>query len=153
MSSDEGTPQGGPLSPLLSNIVLDELDWELDRRGLRFVRCADDFNVFVGSKQAGERVMEGLIRFIKRRLRLEVNEDTSAVTRPEGFHFLGFSLHRRPAASVEVHLSLRSLERIRTEIRELTPRNLGCPLDVCIRSDRVAHLPDPAMVWKCRSEA
>lgn len=132
VSSDEGTPQGGPLSPLLSNIVLDELDWELERRGLRFVRYADDFNVFVGSRRAGERVMASLTRFITRRLRLQVNEDKSDITRPEGLHFLGFSLQCGPDGSVEVFLSGRSRKRMRTKIRELTPRNLGRPLEVCI---------------------
>jgi group II intron reverse transcriptase/maturase len=132
VSSDEGTPQGGPLSPLLSNVVLDELDWELQRRGLRFVRYADDFNVFVASKRAGERVMAGLIRFITRRLRLQVNADKSAVTRPEDLHFLGFSLQRGADGSVEVLLSDRSRKRMSTKIRELTPRNLGRPLEVCI---------------------
>ena len=133
MSSDEGTPQGGPLSPLLSNIVLDELDWELERRGLRFVRYADDFNIFVGSKRAGERVMTNLVQFITKRLRLQVNEDKSAVTRPEDFHFLGFSLQRGSDGTVEVLLSKRSRKRIDTKIRELTPRSLGRPLEVCIR--------------------
>jgi len=132
VSSDEGTPQGGPLSPLLSNIVLDELDWELQRRGLRFVRYADDFNVFVGSKRAGERVMANLIGFITRRLRLRVNDDKSAVTRPEDLHFLGFSLHRGTDGSIEVFLSRRSRKRIDAKIRELTPRTLGRPLKVCI---------------------
>lgn len=133
VSSDEGTPQGGPLSPLLSNIVLDELDWELDRRGLRFVRYADDFNVFVGSKRAGERVMANLIRFIAGRLRLRVNEDKSAITRPEDFHFLGFSLLRGADGTVEVCLSNRSRKRIDAKIRELTPRSLGRSLEHCIR--------------------
>jgi RNA-directed DNA polymerase len=132
VSSDEGTPQGGPLSPLLSNIVLDELDWELERRGLRFVRYADDFNVFVASQRAGGRVMASVVRFITRHLRLRVNEAKSAVTRPEDFHFLGFSLHRRSDGEVEVLLSRRSRQRINVKIRELTPRNLGRPLQVCI---------------------
>jgi RNA-directed DNA polymerase len=133
VSSEEGTPQGGPLSPLLSNIVLDELDWELERRGLRFVRYADDFNVFVGSKRAGERVMGSLIRFITRRLRLKVNEDKSAITEPGNLHFLGFSLQRRGGGTVEVLLSSRSRKRIAAKIRELTPRNLGRSLETCMR--------------------
>lgn len=133
VSTDEGTPQGGPLSPLLSNIVLDELDWELQRRGLRFVRYADDFNVFVSSKRAGERVMGSLTEYITRRLRLKVNEDKSAVTTPEEVHFLGFSLYRRPDGSVGVLLSKRSRKRIDAKIRELTPRNLGRPLETCIK--------------------
>ena len=75
----EGTPQGGPLSPLLANILLDDLDKELAKRGLRFVRYADDCNIFVRSKRAGERVMESVIRFVEGKLRLKVNRDKSAV--------------------------------------------------------------------------
>jgi RNA-directed DNA polymerase len=133
VSMDEGTPQGGPLSPLLSNIVLDELDWELERRGLRFVRYADDFNVFVSSERAGERVMANLTQYITKRLRLKVNTDKSTVTRPEDVHFLGFSLLRRDDGSVEVVLSRRSRKRIDAKIRELTPRSLGRPLETCIQ--------------------
>ena len=79
---DEGTPQGGPLSPLLSNIVLDEFDRELERRGLRFARYADDSNIYVRSRRAGERVMESLTRFIMSKLKLQVNQQKSAVARP-----------------------------------------------------------------------
>ena len=79
---DEGTPQGGPLSPLLSNIVLDELDQELERRGHRFVRYADDCNIYVRSQRAGERVMKSVSEFITRKLKLKVNEQKSAVARP-----------------------------------------------------------------------
>jgi RNA-directed DNA polymerase len=88
---DEGTPQGGPLSPLLSNLVLDELDRELERRGHRFVRYADDGNVYVGSERAGQRVMESVTRFITNRLKLKVNQAKSAVARPRQRKFLGFS--------------------------------------------------------------
>jgi RNA-directed DNA polymerase len=88
----EGTPQGGPLSPLLSNVVLNELDWELDRRGLRFVRYADDANIYVRSQRAGERVMDSTRRFIEKRLRLKVNEEKSSVSTPDKVHFLGFRL-------------------------------------------------------------
>jgi len=87
---EEGTPQGGPLSPLLSNIVLDEFDQDLARRGLRFVRYADDANVFVRSERAGIRVMASLRRFLEQRLRLQINEEKSAVRKPEQVHFLGF---------------------------------------------------------------
>ena len=91
----EGTPQGGPLSPLLSNIVLDELDRELERRGHRFVRYADDCNIFVRSMRAGERVMASTRRFLERRLRLKINAEKSAVRRPGVVHFLGFRFQCR----------------------------------------------------------
>src|ERR1700736_6051656 len=89
--SVEGTPQGGPLSPLLSNLVLDELDRELERRGHRFVRYADDCNIYVRSERAGQRVMESVTRFIMQELKLKVNESKSAVARPQERKFLGFS--------------------------------------------------------------
>src|SRR6266480_6234031 len=89
--SVEGTPQGGPLSPLLSNLVLDELDQELERRGHRFVRYADDCNIYVRSERAGQRVMENVKRFITEKLKLKVNESKSAVAKPQERKFLGFS--------------------------------------------------------------
>jgi group II intron reverse transcriptase/maturase len=125
VSSDEGTPQGGPLSPLLSNIVLDELDRELIRRGHRFVRYADDCNIYVRSERAGHRVMANITRFITGRLRLKVNGDKSAVARPGGRHFVGFSLQRSQDGDVTVRLSKRSNERVRRKIVELTRRNYG----------------------------
>lgn len=132
-SNEEGVPQGGPLSPLLSNVVLDELDWELARRGHRFVRYADDENIYVRSERSGKRVMASITDFIERRLRLKVNTLKSAVARPEERHFLGFSLRRKPEdGEVEVGLSKRSKECIDTRIRELTPRNWGSSLDACI---------------------
>src|ERR1035441_2626688 len=94
---DEGTPQGGPLSPLLSNLVLDELDRELERRGHRFARYADDCNIYVRSERAGQRVMASITGFITRRLRLKVNAAKSAVARPGERKFLGFSLSGRQA--------------------------------------------------------
>jgi group II intron reverse transcriptase/maturase len=134
VSTEEGTPQGGPLSPLLSNIVLDELDCELTRRGHRFVRYADDCNIYVRSERSGKRVMASLRPFIERRLRLQVNMTKSAVARPEERHVVGFRLRREPLdGSVEVLLSKRSYERISARIRELTPRNWGQSLDACIR--------------------
>ncbi len=132
--NQEGVPQGGPLSPLLSNIVLDELDWELERRGHHFVRYADDSNIYVRSERSGERVMVSITRFIERRLRLKVNAKKSAVGRPEDRHFLGFRLRYKPEdGSVEILLSQRSVHRIRAKVRELTPRNWGQSLRACIR--------------------
>ena len=134
VSNDEGVPQGGPLSPLLSNVVLDELDWELEERGHRFVRYADDQNIYVRSERAGQRVMASIVSFIERRLRLKVNASKSAVARPEERHFLGFSLRCEPLdGSVEVLMSRRSRERIGDKLRELLPRNWGGSLRACIR--------------------
>ena len=133
--TEEGVPQGGPLSPLLSNIVLDELDRELERRGHRFVRYADDCNIYVGSERAGERVMASIKQFIERRLRLKVNEKKSAVARPEERHFLGFRLRSDPLdGTVQVMLSKRSTKRFGEKLRELTPRNFGNSLDACIQT-------------------
>ena len=131
VSTEEGTPQGGPLSPLLSNVVLDELDWELERHGLCFVRYADDCNIYVGSEHACQRVMDSVRRFLEGRLRLLVNEDKSAVARPEERHFLGFRLRRNPDGQVEVHLSQRTVERLKLRIGELTPRSWGQSLKTC----------------------
>lgn len=128
----EGTPQGGPLSPLLSNIVLDELDWELDRRGLRFVRYGDDANIYVRSQRAGERVMDSTRRFIEGRLRLKINEEKSSVTTPDKVHFLGFRLVTLRNGSVHVYLSERSHRRLMRRIRELTPRTWGNSPAKCI---------------------
>lgn len=128
-SSEEGAPQGGPLSPLLSNIVLDELDRELARRGHRFVRYADDCNVYTRSKRSAERVMAGLVRFIERRLGLKVNREKSAVGRPEERHFLGFHVGKK-----KLDVSVRTTERLRAKVRELTPRTWGNRLSVCVRA-------------------
>jgi|HubBroStandDraft_6_1064221.scaffolds.fasta_scaffold135377_1 RNA-directed DNA polymerase len=133
VSTEEGVPQGGPLSPLLSNIVLDELDQELSQRGHCFVRYADDCNIYVRSERAGQRVMASVVSFIERRLRLRVNASKSAVARPEERHFVGFRLRREPLdGELEVLLSKRSQERIGAKVRELTPRNWGSSLDACI---------------------
>lgn len=133
VQTEEGTPQGGPLSPLLSNIVLDELDHELERRGHRFIRYADDLSIYVRSESAGLRVFESVTRFLERRMRLVVNRDKSAVSRPRGRHTLGFTI--RPNAKkqrVTLDLSERTRERLRERIRELTPRTWGQSLRKCI---------------------
>jgi RNA-directed DNA polymerase len=154
VSTEEGVPQGGPLSPLLSNIVLDELDCELEQRGHRFVRYADDCNIYVRSEQAGHRVMESVKRFIEKRLRLEVNAEKSAVARPEERHFVGFSLRREPLkGNVEVLLSKRSKTRIDTKIRELTPRNFGNSLKACIEQINVYLLGWIGFFWICTDGA
>jgi len=135
VSTEQGTPQGGPVSPLLSNIVLDELDQEMARRGYRFVRYADDINIYVRSHRSGQRVMASITRFIERRLRLSVNAGKSAVARPEERHFLGFRLRREPMdGSTEVLLSKRSLNRIKETIKAKTPRTWGQSLDACIEA-------------------
>jgi RNA-directed DNA polymerase len=125
--SVEGTPQGGPLSPLLSNLVLDALDRELERRGLRFVRYADDSNIYVRSERAGQRVMESISRFITHRLKLKVNEAKSAVARPQDRKFLGFSFTAGP----EVHRAIapKALERFKQRIRDITRRAKGVSME------------------------
>jgi RNA-directed DNA polymerase len=116
--SVEGTPQGGPLSPLLSNLVLDELDRELERRGHRFVRYADDSNIYVRSERAGQRVMESIKRFITQKLKLKINESKSAVARPQERKFLGFSFAAGP--DVKRTIAPKALERFKQRIREIT---------------------------------
>src|ERR1700726_3378383 len=121
--SVEGTPQGGPLSPLLSNLVLDELDRELQRRGHRFVRYADDCNIYVRSERAGQRVMESISRFITQKLKLKVNETKSAVARPQERKFLGFSFTAGP--EIKRTIAPKSLERFKQRIRDITRRAKG----------------------------
>src|SRR5205809_3648047 len=121
--SIEGTPQGGPLSPLLSNLVLDELDRELERRSHRYVRYADDCNIYVRSERAGQRVMERVTRFITQKLKLEVNEAKSAVVRPQERKCLGFSFTAGP--EVKRVIAPKALDRFKQRIREITRRAKG----------------------------
>lgn len=127
----QGTPQGGPLSPLLSNILLDELDKELEHRGHRFVRYADDCNIYVKSKAAGERVMASLSRFLERRLRLKVNRDKSAVARPWKRKFLGYSVttHLKPRLKVAIESEKRLKNKLKPLLRRGRGRNLGCVVE------------------------
>ncbi len=128
--SVEGTPQGGPLSPLLSNLVLDELDRELERRGHRFVRYADDCNLFVRSERAGQRVMESVTRFITQKLKLKVNETKSAVARPQERKFLGFSFSAGP--EVKRVIAPKALDRFKRRVREITRRAKGVSMKTTI---------------------
>lgn len=125
----EGTPQGGPLSPLLSNLVLDEFDQELTRRGHRFCRYADDCNIYVRSRRAGDRVMATACRFLTTQLRLKVNESKSAVARPEERKFLGFSISNDGS---ERRIASKSLDRFKTQVRELTQRTRGVSIEQLI---------------------
>lgn len=118
----QGVPQGGPLSPLLANIVLDELDWELTRRGHKFARYADDLQIYVCSKTAGERVMTSVQRFIEGRLRLKVNAEKSAVRRPTKSIFLGFTFSRR---GYRLKVSEKAIKSLKARVRKLSRRTRG----------------------------
>jgi RNA-directed DNA polymerase len=132
--SEEGTPQGGPLSPLLSNLLLDDLDKELERRGLRFVRYADDCNIYVRSRRAGERVMQSVTRFLTNKLKLKVNESKSGVARPAKRKFLGFSF--TSGKQPKRRIAPKTLLRFKKRIRELTKRNRGVSLEQMVQQLR-----------------
>jgi group II intron reverse transcriptase/maturase len=138
--TEEGTPQGGPLSPLLANILLDDLDKELTSRGLHFVRYADDCNIFVASKRAGERVMESVIRFVEGKLRLKVNREKSAVARPWKRKFLGFSFTMHKQATIR--LAPKTIERFKDKVREITSRTRSMSME-----DRITRLNRYLMGW------
>lgn len=131
MNSEEGTPQGGPLSPLLSNIVLDELDKELEKRGHKFVRYADDCNIYVKTPKAGNRVMKSVTSFIEGKLKLKVNVNKSAVDRPWKRKFLGFSFtnHTEP----KVRIAKASINRMKDKIRDITSRKKPYSMEVRIK--------------------
>ena len=139
--SEEGTPQGGPLSPLLANIMLDDLDKELERRGHRFVRYADDCNIYVRSRRAGERVMGSVRRYLQERLRLKVNETKSAVDRPWRRKFLGFSMYYSPKG-LSIRIAPESLERLKERIRELTSRRRSQAM-----AERICRLNELLRGW------
>lgn len=129
----KGTPQGSPLSPLLSNIVLDELDKELEHRGHKFVRYADDFQIYVGSKRTAERVMESLTGFIERKLKLRVNKEKSAIDRPWRRSFLGYSFTAQKDSKLRV--PPESIKRLKGKLREKLKRGRGRNLQRFIKED------------------
>jgi RNA-directed DNA polymerase len=135
-----GVPQGGPLSPVLANVVLDELDWELHKRGHRFARYADDCNIFVRSRRAGERVMASVGRFIRDTLRLTVNPRKSAVDKPGNRKFLGFTVSGTKA---RVKVADQAIFKLKAKVRELTRRTRGHRL-----ADIIAELRDTLLGWK-----
>lgn len=134
----EGTPQGGPLSPLLSNILLDELDKELERRGHKFCRYADDCNIYVRSRSAGERVMKSITSFLERRLRLQVNAEKSAVARPWERKFLGYSLTWHRESRLKVAAS--SVQRLKEKLREIFRRGRGRNVGKLIEAEQTPLL-------------
>jgi RNA-directed DNA polymerase len=133
MEREEGTPQGGPLSPLLSNILLDEFDKELEARGHKFCRYADDANIYVRSQKAGERVLSSVKRWLDRVLRLKVNEAKSAVAKPEERKFLGFSFFWDEEGRIRRRISPQALERAKETIRDITRRTGGISMEEMIR--------------------
>jgi len=130
--TEEGTPQGGPLSPLLSNIMLDDLDKELEQRGHKFVRYADDCNIYVKTQRAGERVMESVRGFLEKKLKLKVNPKKSKVARNGKVKFLGFSFYKYKG-EILIRVAGRSLERFRDKLRRLTKRTRSGKLEDVIR--------------------
>jgi len=132
--TEEGTPQGGPLSPLLSNVMLHELDKELEKRGHRFCRYADDCNIYVKSKKAGNRVMDSVSQFIEKRLKLKVNREKSAVDYPTKRKFLGFSFYYyKGMARMRVHA--KPLSRLKAKLKKLTGRSIGISMEA--RTDKL----------------
>ena len=131
--TEEGAPQGGPLSPLLSNIMLDDLDKELEKRGLRFARYADDCNIYVKSELAGQRVMESVTRFLSKKLKLKVNQEKSAVDNPRNRKFLGFTFiqGKKKLYMLSVHKS--SIMRFRDKIRKLNRKMRGSDIKASIK--------------------
>jgi group II intron reverse transcriptase/maturase len=132
LDTEEGTPQGGPLSPLLSNILLDDLDKELEKRGHKFVRYADDCNIYVQTQRAGQRVMESVKTFLEKKLKLKVNPKKSKVDRANQVKFLGFSFYKRKG-EVLIRVANRSLERFRDKLRCLTKRTRSGKLEDVIQ--------------------
>lgn len=126
--TDKGTPQGGNISPILSNIMLNELDKELERRGLQFVRYADDCIIFMKSRKAANRVMESITRFIECKLRLKVNKDKSKVDRPWRIKYLGFSFYQSKGI-VKIMIHKKSIDKFKDKVREITSRSNGMSME------------------------
>jgi RNA-directed DNA polymerase len=148
VSADEGTPQGGPLSPLLANILLDDLDKELERRGHRFCRYADDCNIYVRSRRAGERVMASVSRFVEQKLKLKVNAAKSAVARPAERKFLGFRILGQQNA--RLGLAPQTIQRFKDRVRKLTKRNRGVSLSRVLQELRTYTDGWVAYYWRCQ---
>jgi len=132
VKSEEGTIQGGPVSPLLSNILLDDLDKELERRGHKFVRYADDCNIYVKSKRAGERVLKSVTKFLNEELKLKVNQEKSAVGNPTKRKFLGYSFYYG-SKGIRFRVHQKSLKRLKDKIRKITNRNVSMSFDYRIK--------------------
>jgi len=141
MDTEEGTPQGGPLSPLLSNIMLDDLDKELEKRGHKFVRYADDCNIYVKTRRAGERVMGSVKEFLEKKLKLKVNPKKSKVDRATRVKFLGFSFYKRKGEEL-IRVAKRSRERFREKLRRLTKRTRSGKL-----ADIIQEINQYTMGW------
>lgn len=160
VSTEEGTPRGGPLSPLLANILLDALDKELDKRGHKYVRYADDCNIYVKSRRAGERVMANVREFLEKKLGLKMNEQKSGVDRANRRKFLGFTLMKR-MGKICIAISRKSRERFKEKIRKLTNRNTGTSMEnrlerlnrylrgwmTCYRLSETLSIPDTLDQW------
>ena len=131
-ATDEGTPQGGPLSPLLSNIMLDDFDKELEKRGLRFARYADDCNIYVKSEKAGQRVMKATVKYLTKKLKLKVNQQKSAVDNPWNRKFLGFTFRQgKESNRIAVHES--RVKRFKDKVKGITKKMRGSKLTDSIR--------------------
>lgn len=141
-ATEVGTPQGGPLSPLLSNIMLDVLDDELEKRGHKFCRYADDCNIYVRSERAGKRVIKSVRKFIENRLRLRINAEKSAVANPADCKFLGFTSYTKTDGTIGIKLSVKSRMRLKTRLKEMTARSNGDSI-----TERIKRLNRYLMGW------
>jgi len=139
--TEVGTPQGGPLSPLLANVMLDELDKELEKRGHKFVRYADDCNIYVKSERAGQRVMKSMAKFLEKKLKLKVNEEKSGVDKPQKRKILGFSFWR-PKGETRLRLAPETVGRLKDKIRRYTGRTWGVSME-----ERLRHLNTYLTGW------